>query len=49
MLFNFLTFVFDLAEQWHRDALELKNRFNKDFWLNDLDYCALAFLRIVAL
>ncbi len=33
---------FDLAEQWHRDALELKSRFNKDFWLNDLDYCALA-------
>ncbi len=32
----------DLAEQWHRDALELKSRFNKDFWLNDLDYCALA-------
>ncbi len=33
---------FDLAEQWYRDALELKSRFNKDFWLNDLDYCALA-------
>ena len=33
---------FDLAEQWYRDAVELKSRFNKDFWLNDLDYCALA-------
>ncbi len=32
----------DLAERWYRDALELKSRFNKDFWLNDLDYCALA-------
>ncbi len=32
----------DLAEQWCRDALELKSRFNKDFWLSDLDYCALA-------
>jgi glycogen debranching enzyme len=32
----------DLAGRWYRDALELKNRFNKDFWLSDLDYCALA-------
>ena len=32
----------DLAERWNREALELKNRFNKDFWLPDLDYCALA-------
>jgi glycogen debranching enzyme len=32
----------DLAERWHRDAQELKSRFNKDFWLSDLDYCALA-------
>ena len=33
---------FDLAERWYRDAQELKSRFNKDFWLSDLDYCALA-------
>ncbi|MGV2828684.1 amylo-alpha-1,6-glucosidase [Myxosarcina sp. GI1(2024)] len=32
----------DLAERWYRDAQELKSRFNKDFWLSDLDYCALA-------
>jgi glycogen debranching enzyme len=32
----------DLAEQWYRDAQELKSRFNKDFWLPDLGYCALA-------
>ena len=32
----------DLAGRWYREALELKNRFNKDFWLPDLDYCALA-------
>ena len=33
---------FDLAERWYRDARELKSRFNRDFWLKDLDYCALA-------
>jgi glycogen debranching enzyme len=33
---------FDLAQQWERDAGELKSRFNRDFWLADLDYCALA-------
>lgn len=33
---------FDLAERWYRDAQELKSRFNKDFWLPDLGYCALA-------
>jgi glycogen debranching enzyme len=32
----------DLAGRWYREALELKSRFNKDFWLPDLDYCALA-------
>ena len=32
----------DLAGRWYSEALELKNRFNKDFWLPDLDYCALA-------
>ena len=33
---------FDLAERWYRDAQELKSRFNKDFWLNEFEYCALA-------
>ena len=33
---------FDLVERWYRDAQELKSRFNKDFWLPNLDYCALA-------
>ncbi|GAB4240654.1 MAG: amylo-alpha-1,6-glucosidase [Stanieria sp.] len=32
----------DLAERWYREAQELKSRFNRDFWLPDLDYCALA-------
>ena len=32
----------DLADKWKREALELKHRFNQDFWLPDLDYCALA-------
>ncbi|HEY9771748.1 MAG TPA: amylo-alpha-1,6-glucosidase [Coleofasciculaceae cyanobacterium] len=32
----------DLAGRWYREASELKNRFNRDFWLPDLDYCALA-------
>ncbi len=32
----------DLAEKWYREAQELKSRFNKDFWLADFDYCALA-------
>lgn len=32
----------DLVQKWEREATELKNRFNKDFWLPDLDYCALA-------
>jgi glycogen debranching enzyme len=32
----------DLASRWYQEALELKNRFNRDFWLPDFDYCALA-------
>lgn len=32
----------DLADRWYQEALELKNRFNRDFWLPDLHYCALA-------
>jgi len=32
----------DLAGRWYQEALELKNRFNRDFWLPDFDYCALA-------
>ncbi|MBE9167301.1 amylo-alpha-1,6-glucosidase [Pleurocapsales cyanobacterium LEGE 06147] len=31
----------DLSQKWYRDAQELKSRFNRDFWLPDLDYCAL--------
>jgi glycogen debranching enzyme len=33
---------FDLAQQWQEDARQLKVRFNRDFWISDLDYCALA-------
>lgn len=32
----------DLAERWENQAKELKQRFNQDFWLDDLDFCALA-------
>ena len=32
----------DLADRWLEEARELKNRFNRDFWVPDLDYCALA-------
>ncbi len=32
----------DLAQRWSEEARELKNRFNRDFWLPELDYCALA-------
>ena len=32
----------DLAERWQDDARELKVRFNRDFWLSDQDFCALA-------
>ncbi|WP_346292810.1 amylo-alpha-1,6-glucosidase [Sphaerothrix gracilis] len=32
----------DLAEAWEESARDLKHRFNKDFWIDDLDFCALA-------
>jgi glycogen debranching enzyme len=32
----------DLAERWEEEARELKTRFNRDFWLADRDFCALA-------
>jgi glycogen debranching enzyme len=32
----------DLADRWEKQARELKVRFNRDFWLPDQDYCALA-------
>lgn len=32
----------DLADRWLEEAHDLKVRFNRDFWLTDLDYCALA-------
>ncbi|HEY9644928.1 MAG TPA: glycogen debranching N-terminal domain-containing protein, partial [Chroococcidiopsis sp.] len=32
----------DLAERWQEEARDLKIRFNRDFWLNDQDYCAIA-------
>jgi glycogen debranching enzyme len=32
----------DLADQWLEDANNLKGRFNQDFWIEDLDYCAVA-------
>lgn len=32
----------DLAERWQDEAKSLKERFNKDFWLQDQDFCALA-------
>lgn len=32
----------DLADRWEEDARDLKVRFNRDFWLEDLDFCALA-------
>ncbi len=31
-----------LSRQWQEDAEALKARFNRDFWVPDLDYCALA-------
>jgi glycogen debranching enzyme len=33
---------YDLAQKWQEEARSLKVRFNRDFWLDDLDYCALA-------
>ncbi|WP_445632806.1 Amylo-alpha-1,6-glucosidase [Nostoc sp. DSM 114161] len=32
----------DLAERWQDEAKSLKERFNKDFWMEDQDFCALA-------
>ena len=32
----------DLADRWQEEARQLKMRFNRDFWLKDLDFCALA-------
>ncbi|HEY9807741.1 MAG TPA: amylo-alpha-1,6-glucosidase [Halomicronema sp.] len=32
----------DLADRWQEEARELKQRFNRDFWIEDLDFCALA-------
>ncbi|MDX2098590.1 MAG: amylo-alpha-1,6-glucosidase, partial [Leptolyngbyaceae cyanobacterium bins.59] len=32
----------DLADRWQEEARDLKMRFNKDFWMEDQDYCALA-------
>ncbi|MDX2228709.1 MAG: amylo-alpha-1,6-glucosidase [Leptolyngbyaceae cyanobacterium bins.349] len=32
----------DLAERWEEEARDLKVRFNRDFWMEDQDYCALA-------
>lgn len=32
----------DLANLWRSQAKDLKIRFNRDFWIPDLDYCALA-------
>ncbi|WAL62354.1 amylo-alpha-1,6-glucosidase [Thermocoleostomius sinensis] len=32
----------DLADRWLEEAHDLKVRFNRDFWITDLDYCALA-------
>jgi glycogen debranching enzyme len=32
----------DLADTWEEQARDLKNRFNRDFWVDSLDFCALA-------
>ena len=32
----------DLADRWLEEARELKTRFNRDFWLEDEGFCALA-------
>jgi len=34
--------LINLAEQWEDEARNLKVRFNRDFWMEDQDYCALA-------
>jgi len=33
---------FDLADTWLEEAKNLKLRFNRDFWMEDQDFCALA-------
>jgi glycogen debranching enzyme len=32
----------DLADRWEEEARDLKIRFNRDFWMEDQDFCALA-------
>jgi glycogen debranching enzyme len=32
----------DLADRWEEEARDLKVRFNRDFWMEDQDFCALA-------
>jgi glycogen debranching enzyme len=32
----------DLADRWQEEARSLKVRFNRDFWMEDQDFCALA-------
>ncbi|MBF2066928.1 MAG: amylo-alpha-1,6-glucosidase [Calothrix sp. C42_A2020_038] len=32
----------DLADRWTEEARNLKLRFNRDFWMEDQDFCALA-------
>jgi len=32
----------DLSDRWLEEAADLKARFNRDFWVADQDYCALA-------
>lgn len=32
----------DLADRWEEEARNLKTRFNRDFWMEEQDYCALA-------
>lgn len=32
----------DLSDRWLEEAADLKARFNRDFWVPDQDYCALA-------
>jgi len=32
----------DLADRWQEEAKELKARFNRDFWMEDQHFCALA-------
>ncbi len=32
----------DLADRWQEEAKELQSRFNRDFWVEDQGYCAMA-------